>query len=117
MIEFLRSFLYAFKGIKASLNEQRSLKVQLLIAVITIAAGFYLRITYVDWCITLLTIALVIALEMINTAIERLVDLVTMEWKPLAGKVKDMAAGAVLVASVAAVIVGVMVFKKYVVLT
>ena len=115
MIEFLKSFFYALKGIRASLEEQRNLKVQSFVAVVTIGAGFYYRISNVDWCIILLTIGLVIGLEMVNTAIEGLVDLVTSEWKPLAGKVKDMAAGAVLVVSVVAVIVGVLIFKKYVI--
>lgn len=116
MVEFLKSFLNAFRGIRASLVEQRNLKVQSLIAITTIGAGFYFSITAMEWCVVLLTIALVIGLEMVNTAIEDLVDLVTTEWKPLAGKVKDMAAGAVLVASILAVIIGVIIFRKYVIL-
>lgn len=113
MEEFFKSFINAVKGIIASLQEQRNLKVQSLVALITVGASFYFKITDVEWCIVLLTIALVIGLEMINTSIEDLVDLVTLEWKPLAGKVKDMAAGAVLVASIIAVIVGLIIFRKY----
>lgn len=113
MIEFLRSFFYALKGIRASLEEQRNLKVQSLVGALTIGAGFYFNITPGEWCIVLLAIGLVIGLEMINTAIEDLVDLVTTEWKPLAGKIKDMAAGAVLVVSIIAVIIGVIIFRKY----
>ena len=60
-----------------------------------------------------LTIALVMGLEMINSAIENLVDLVTRDYHPLAGKVKDIAAGAVLIAAVLAVVIGVIVFGRY----
>jgi diacylglycerol kinase len=113
MKPFFKSFLYAFQGIRASLEEQRNLKVQSFVGVITIGAGFYFNISPDEWCIVLLAIGMVIGLEMMNTAIEDLVDLVTTEWKPLAGKVKDMAAGAVLFVSVIAVIIGVLIFRKY----
>ena len=113
MREFLRSFVYALNGIRASFREQRTLKVQSTIAFITIVAGFYFKITSTEWSLILLSIAAVIGLEMINTAMESLVDLVTTERRPLAGKVKDVAAGAVLFASVIAVVLGVIIFRKY----
>lgn len=113
MREFFKSFVYAVHGIRASLWDQRNLKVQFIIAIITILAGFYFGITATEWGLILLSIAAVMGLEMINTALESLVDLVTTERKPLAGKVKDVAAGAVLFASVIAVVIGVIVFRKY----
>ena len=113
MKNFLRSFQYAFNGIRFSILQQRNLKVQVGIATVTFAAGFYFDITVIEWAIILLAAALVIGLEIVNTAIENLVDLVTTEWKPLAGKIKDMAAGAVLTASIFSLVVGLMVFKKY----
>jgi diacylglycerol kinase len=113
MKEFIQSFLYALNGISASLKEQRNLKVQLVIALITIGAGFYFQVTTIEWCMVLLSIGLVVGLEMINSAIEDLVNLVTEEWRPLAGKIKDIAAGAVLVVSVIAAIVGLLIFWKY----
>jgi diacylglycerol kinase len=113
MKNFIRSVYYAWSGIKHSLLEQRNLKVQVGIAAVTIAAGIYFDIALIEWCVVLLAIALVIGLEIVNTAIENLVDLVTTEWKPLAGKIKDMAAGAVLSASVISLVVGIIVFKKY----
>ena len=78
-------------------------------------AGFYLSIAAIEWCILLLCIALVIGLELVNTALENLVDLVTRERNPLAGKVKDIAAGAVLVVSIITVIIGLIIFRKYLV--
>ena len=114
MKAFIRSFVYAFNGIKASLVEQRNLKVQTFIALITVVGGFYYNITINEWCIILLSIGLVMGLEMINSAIENLVNLVTQENNFLAGKVKDMAAGAVLFVSVLAVIIGILLFAKYI---
>lgn len=113
---FLKSFLYALNGLRASLQGQRNLKIQIVIACITIGAGFYFNIAAWEWCVILLTIGLVVGLELVNTAIESLVDLVTRERKPEAGRIKDIAAGAVLVVSAIALIVGVIVFRKYLVL-
>jgi diacylglycerol kinase len=113
MRNFLKSFVYAITGLRSAIRDQRNLKVQAIIAVLTLGAGFYFEITRTEWSFILFAIALVISLELMNSAVENLVDLVTTEHKPLAGKVKDIAAGAVLFASVMAVIIGVIVFSKY----
>lgn len=113
MRNFFRSFIYALKGISVSFVKERNLKVQLGVALITVGAGFYCKITETEWLAVITMIGLVLCLEMINTAIENLVNLVTLEQNPLAGKIKDVAAGAVLVASVAAVLVGIVIFRKY----
>ena len=113
MSRFFKSFVYALKGIRAAWVDQRNLKVQSLIAFAVVAAGIYLEITRIEWCLVLFAIGLVMALEMVNSSIESLVDLVTRERNELAGKVKDIAAGAVLFASVMAVIIGILVFEKY----
>ncbi len=115
MKDFLQSFIYALHGIWSGISDQRNLKVQLGVAVIVVGAGFYLSITSIEWCILLICIGLVIGLELVNTALENLVDLVTLERHPLAGKIKDIAAGAVLMVSVVSVIVGLIVFRKYLV--
>jgi diacylglycerol kinase len=113
MKDFFKSFIFAINGIRATMRDQRNVKVQGLIAIITVGAGFYFDITATEWCLILFAIALVMCLEIMNSAIESLVDLVTLERKPLAGKVKDAAAGAVLFASVIAVVIGVLIFRKY----
>jgi diacylglycerol kinase len=112
---FFKSFVYAFNGIVSGIAGHRNFRVLVCIAAIVIAAGFYYKITPTEWCIILLCIALVAGLELINSSIESLVDLVTMERNPLAGKIKDMAAGAVLFASVLSSIIGLVIFEKYVV--
>ena len=113
MKDFLKSFIYAIHGLWSGIADQRNLKFQLGVAVIVVGAGFYLSITAPEWSIILLCIAMVIGLELVNTALENLVDLVTLERKPLAGKIKDIAAGAVLIVSILSVIIGVIIFRKY----
>ena len=110
----VESFGYALRGFTAAVREQRNLKIHLGAALIVTALGFWFDVSGVDWCILLIMIALVIAAELINTAIENLTNLVTKEFHPLAGKVKDVAAASVLVLSIISVIVGFIVFYKYV---
>jgi diacylglycerol kinase len=114
MEKFIKSFGYAWQGITAAWREQRNLKVQFIAGILTITAGFYFGITHMEWCIVLITIGIVFSLELINTAIENLVNLVTQERMPLAGKIKDIAAGAVLIFSIVAVMIGVIIFGKYI---
>lgn len=114
MQKFLKGFTYAVHGIRIAFAEQLNLKVQAVAAFVVLLTGFYFNITRMEWIALVLTIALVLSLELANTALESLVDLVTIERKPLAGKVKDIAAGAVLVASFAAVVVGFLIFSTYI---
>ena len=112
--KFLKGFTYAWHGIRTSIREQRNLKVQALIAFFMVGAGSYFEITRTEWCLTLFAIALVMGLEMMNSAVESLVDMVSPEYKPLAGRVKDMAAGAVLFAAILAAVIGGLIFGRYV---
>src|ERR671913_914103 len=93
---FLKSFVYAINGIWSGVTDQLNLKVQMGVALLVIGAGIYYHISPVEWCVILLCIGLVLGLEMINSAIESVVDLVTLERKPLAGRIKDIAAGGLL---------------------
>ncbi len=90
------------------------MKVLLVCALLTVLAGWFFQITTQEWCIILMCIGAVLSLETINTAIEGLVDLVQPTQHPVAGKVKDLAAGAVLLASVISFICGALVFWKYI---
>ena len=112
MNSFLKSFSFALNGIKISLR-QRNMKIHVACALLVIALGFYFKITIVDWCILLLCIGVVIALEIINTAIEQVVDLVSPNYNELAGKIKDLAAGAVLVVAIISAIIGCVIFSNY----
>ena len=76
----------------------------------TLAAGAYFSISALEWCAAVLALSLIWAAEGMNTALERLTDLVSPDFHPLAGMAKDIAAGAVLLAAIGAVVVGVIIF-------
>ena len=110
---FFKSFVFAANGILVALKTEQNFKVQLVIGLFVIIASVYLQITKLDWCVILLAIGLVLGLELINSAVENLVNLVMPEKNTVAGRVKDFAAGAVLMGTIAAAIVGVLVFWPY----
>ena len=110
----LRSFRYAFAGIAVVLRSQHNAWIHALATVAVVVAGFWLKVAAADWCWLVLAIAAVWVAECMNTAIEFLADLVSPEIHPLIKKAKDAAAGAVLIAAIAAAIVGVLVFWPYV---
>ena len=114
MSRLSKSFQFAFKGIAVAFNEQLNLKIHAVATLLVFGLGFYFKITTTEWLVLLLTTSLVIGLELINTAIEYIVDLVSPEQNPLAGKIKDVAAGAVLIASAGAFVIGVIIFSKYI---
>lgn len=107
--KYLRSFGYAFEGIITASKEQ-NLKSHIVSAVIVILAGYFTGLSRTEWYIVLLLIALMFALEMINTAIERVVDLASPNFHPLAKQAKDIAAGAVLVFALFSAIIGLLIF-------
>lgn len=110
MTKFIKGFVFAFRGIAVAVKEQRNLKVHLLALVGVILVGLFFSINTTEWGLIFLTFGLVIVAEMINTAIEYLVDFVSPEHHELAGKVKDVAAGAVLISAIIAVAVGISIF-------
>jgi undecaprenol kinase len=108
-----RSFYYALSGIAQAFLRERNMKIHAVMITIVIIMGCSFHITSDEWLIIILTIGLVVGLEMTNTAVEALVDLVTEEYKYLAAVAKNVAAGAVLIAAIIAVIVAVMIFLPY----
>ncbi|MGN0049039.1 MAG: diacylglycerol kinase family protein [Bacteroides sp.] len=109
----LRSFGYAWKGIRSCMGKEQNLSFHLLATPTVVAAGFLAGITRTEWMLVILCIGLVIAAELFNSAIELLVDLVSPQRHPLAGRVKDIAAGAVLVCAATAAIIGLIIFIPY----
>lgn len=105
-----KSFGYAFEGIWAVLRKERNMKIHCCAMILVIMAGTILGLPAWKWCVCFSLFGLVMALEMVNTAIEAVVDLVTEEKRPLAKLAKDAAAGAVLVAAIMAAIVGLILF-------
>ena len=110
MSNLLNSFAFAFKGVAQTIRDERSVRLQLLAAIGVVAFGAVVGLSAVEWALVALCCGSVLGAELLNTAIEHVVDLASPEWKELAGRAKDAAAGGVLVVSLAAAIVGLVVF-------
>lgn len=108
------SFKYAFEGIYTAIKEEPNLKFHILAAFAVILAGLYFNISRFDWIVIILLIALVLTLEMTNTAIEAIVDSFTEAQHPRAKYAKDISAGAVLILSLAAATAGLIIFLPYI---
>ena len=107
---FGRGFVHAFRGIAIGLRTQRNLRIHSLATLLASGLGFGLDIAAWEWCAVLMACGAVWAAELLNTAIERLADRVTLERDDFIRDVKDAAAGAVLVMSIAAAGIGVAIF-------
>jgi diacylglycerol kinase (ATP) len=104
------SFGYAFRGVWAALRTEIHLRFHALATVVVLGLGFYFRLSRLEWALVALAVSLVWSLELVNTAVEAVVNLVSPDYHPLAGRAKDVAAGAVLVGALAALAVGLLVF-------
>lgn len=107
---FSESVGHALDGVEYTVNHERNFKIEILFAILVSIAAFVLKVSLVEWCVLVLTMAVVLSLEIINTAIERSIDLVTKDYKELAKIAKDAAAGAVLIMSMFSVIIGIIIF-------
>ena len=110
MKTFFNAVLFALQGIKQFFYRDRNGQIQVVIGTTAIILGFTVSLTSFQWLLVLFCIGLVISLEMINSAIERFCDLVTTEFHPGIKIIKDVAAGAVLVASITSLIIGLIIF-------
>lgn len=112
-IKFIKSFTNAQRGIHLLFKSQPNARIELVIAVIVVVAGILFKISSAEWSMIILCIALVLGLEGINTAIEILANKVHPGFDNEIGKVKDAAAGAVLIASIVAAIIGFIIFAPH----
>lgn len=108
--KFSKSFGHAIDGIDYTINHERNIKIEIFFAIITSILGFLLKISLIEWLIIILSMGIVLSAELINTAIERTVDLVTKDYQELAKAAKDTAAGAVLISSIFVAIIGLIIF-------
>lgn len=109
----IKSFVYAFQGLGSFLKKEHNAWIHCTAIVVVVTAGLHYHITTTEWCIVLLCFGLVLSAEAFNTAIERLVNLVSPDYHPIAGDVKDIAAGAVLICAIASAIIGCIIFIPY----
>ena len=106
----LKTLSYGFNGIIYTLTKERNMVIHFLVMLLVIIAGIVFKISFLEWLICFVLFALVLSLELMNTALENVVDLVTSEKKAKAKVAKDAAAGAVLVAAIFAIIIGIGIF-------
>lgn len=106
----LRSFGYAFEGVAYIFRTQRNARIEIAVAIAAVALATWLGISSVEWAVLVLTIAVVLALEWINTALELTVSLASPEQNPSAKAAKDVAAACVLLAAAASVVIGLLLF-------
>jgi len=110
MKKLLNSFKYAFQGFSHATKTQLNFRVHLFATAIALLLGWYLHLSANEWLWVILTITLVLAVELLNTAIEILTDMVSPNWNEKAGHVKDVSAAAVTIAAFFAIVVGCIIF-------
>jgi diacylglycerol kinase len=110
MEKLIKGFGYAFKGMAYAARTQLNFRVHLLAMFVAIGLGFYLHISTAEWCWIVACVAAVLTTELLNTAIEILVDLVSPGYNEKAGRIKDVSAAAVLITAIFAAIVGAIIF-------
>ncbi|GKV68049.1 diacylglycerol kinase [Sporosarcina sp. NCCP-2716] len=110
MKRYFKAFSYAWSGIVHGALHERNVKSHIAAAAAVLLAGWLTGLSRMEWMIIIILIGLMIALELLNAAVERAVDLVTGEFHPLAKQAKDLAAGAVLVFAISSAIIGALIF-------
>lgn len=111
---FFKSFYYAFAGVRFAIMHNQNIRFHIAFAVLVVIASIFFKVTPFEMGILGVMIVLVIASEMINTAIEQMVDLITKEHREEAKIAKDVAAGMVLIAAAGSVIVGILIFVPHI---
>ncbi len=110
MKRFLSSFGFAFKGLAYAFKTQLNFRVHCIALILVIGLGLFFKLDKGEWLWIAVAVVMVLSAELINTALEVLVDLVSPQIHPKAGAIKDLAAAAVLVAAMGAVVIGLLIF-------
>lgn len=106
----LATFRYAFSGLLWFFAFETKATIHIICAVLAVLAGFLLKISLTDWALIIIVIGFVLFAEILNTSIELMVDHIEKEQNKTAGRIKDLAAGAVLIAAISAFLIGIIVF-------
>lgn len=109
----IRSFKCAFSGIRVMIASQHNAWIHAAATIVVVLVSFYFRLTKAEWCWIILAIISVWTAEALNTAFEFLTDVASPEFHPLAAKAKDVAAGAVLIAAIGSVLIGLLIFGPH----
>ncbi|MFH1522979.1 MAG: diacylglycerol kinase family protein [Patescibacteria group bacterium] len=109
----VKSFTYAFRGLFKTFREEQNLRVQTLAGLLVTLLGWYFKIGYFEWIILILVIGLVILMELINSAVERITDVLKPRINSYVKEIKDIMAATVMLASIIAVAIGLIIFAPY----
>jgi len=115
IMRFLRTFKFSYEGLKYAYANEQSMLTHLILTIITVIIGFIFHITMYEWLIIAICLTVILAFELINTAIEAAVDLVTLEINPLAKIAKDCGSAATGVTSIMAAIIIFIIFLPYII--
>ncbi len=106
----IKSVGFALRGALLLIRTEASIKIQVVLAILMTGAGFYFEISNIEWILQVLAISLVVGIEGANTAIEKICDFIHPEFDKRIGFIKDVSAGAVMLVSVGAIIVGLIIY-------
>ncbi|WP_291869319.1 diacylglycerol kinase family protein [Maribacter sp.] len=110
LVNRIKSVGFALKGAFLLVRTEASIKIQFFIAIVMTIAGFYYEISNLEWILQVFAIALVMGIEGLNTAVEKIADFVQPNFDERIGFIKDIAAGAVMIVSIAATIIGLIIY-------
>ena len=111
---FFKSFGYSIEGLKYAYKYEQSMMIHVIATILVIGANIFFQVSGMEWLITILAIGMVLSAELLNSAIEAVVDLVTLEIHPLAKIAKDCASGATFVLAMMAAIIGCVIYIPYI---
>ena len=112
---FFRSFSYSIEGLKYAYKYEQSMMIHVIATILVICSNIFFQVTGIEWLITILAIGMVLSAELFNTAIEAVVDLVTLEIHPLAKIAKDCGSAATFVLAIMAAIIGCVIYIPYII--
>ena len=106
----LKSISFALKGAYKLITTEHSIMIQFSIAILLVIAGFYFHISREEWMMQTLAVGLVLGIESLNTAVEKIADFIYPEFHERIGFIKDIAAGAVMFTAIASIVVGLLIY-------
>jgi undecaprenol kinase len=111
---FIKSFSYSIEGLKYAYKYEQSMMIHVIATILVIGANIFFQVSGMEWLITILAIGMVLSAELINSAIEAVVDLITLEEHPLAKIAKDCSSAATFVLACMAALIGIVVYVPYI---
>jgi len=110
----LKSFSYALRGLLKTIKEEQNLKIQFIISFIVIILSIFFKVSLIEWCILIISMLIVIITEIINSALERVADIIKPRIHDYVKEIKDIMAAAVMLSAISSIIIGILIFFPYI---